>query len=920
MMVQSSSPFKVLSPSEMVKIAKLRQGSTDVVDLFQSYEYTTLATFNPVYLNLYSDEDFAGMVELHIENSEGDVMTIQVKTIFEDNSDRLTTLLNNNGVRVSDIWYKALKSSDLSEMNYIVLNRKRREFLLSLLELTGCVSGYNGLFAALDYFEWSDVITVKEYWQDGQFGKYRITDVNETIIDRKLLQDGFIKTGWLGLYFAMNEPDGTFDDDGFANFTDVTLGIEDAWTKLYYLKQILEENFLGGDVKIIDIVGEFTGVAGIDTDVWVDKACITSIRPNPINPFSDFSINTNSKDRITIQDDFCLRKMPIFKTSTGGIALDPSADSSHPKDIIFKIERSSEQIPDYEVKDLEVLTKFYRGDFATIRVGFNVNDEKQAEKYTYKIGLQLKVATGDYTEAYLSPLMSYGELLDSTVLGIRRVGDFRLCVYIFDGYGGMDMISSELNFTVSIDSLDIQLFELTDKIDKSLKYDIGFYTTIPTVKQELVVPDAFDLSFDIGDRTTAKAGRYYKNSMTERQLTTTINQYNMVEVRQLQKARSIDFSTYHEVLLFPLADDITEWQCKLYDRHEWNTIKRRTTTLGDKMHFVSMLNEMSHRNNGWKNPFNRYTYHLVKYSLDGTMTNTKDCVLAYSKQADRFFDRIIHNLEMIPLEKSYIRMLALQRAVMRIDKIYYPQNTKGMLTVTIGRTVTKIPDLTIGVMQQLEVQLRGIAGISSMIAPNGTLIISAKDDVMISHPSIGTHFEVVRNTAYDNIKKAKIGQDFQITVPVFGTPIRRHETYDYKWTVVDRYSGDIVHEENNEVLCWIPWQIGIYDVKLEMLDSLNNNTIIESYKRGGIRIADVPFDENTADDLIFYNKEVERTVFSELCDPTTSDPEPILYVVPARKYSSNLSQQDADNMAMKELNDNAQEWANSFGQCVVKQP
>lgn len=916
--VQSSSPFKVLSPTERVKIAKLKTGSTEEVELFQSYTYTAPAPMQPVYINIYSDDEFAGLSELHIENNEGNVLTIQVKTIFEDNSDRLTVLLNNNGVRISDIWYKALKSAKLDEMNYIVLNKKRREFLLSLLELTGAISGYNNLFAVLDFFEWSDTITVKEYWRDGQLDKWRITDVNERIVDRKLLQDGFVKEGWIGLYFAMNEPDGTFDSDGFANFTDVTLGVEDAWTKLYYLKQILEENFLG-DVKVIDIVGEFTGIAGVDTDKWIDKAIITSIRPNPKNPFSGFSINTNSKDKIIIQDDYCLRKLPIFAAPNGSINLDPTATSAHPNDVIFKIEQTSAQLAGYEAKDLEILTKFYRGDFANIKVDFNIDDEEYAETLSYKIGLQLYVPASDtYVEAYLSPLMSFGELMDSTSLGIKRVGKFRLCVYMFDGYGGMDMISSKLGFEVGIDSLDIQLFELSDKIDKALKYDIGFYTTIPTNREELVVPDAFDTSFDIGDRTTAKAGRYYKNSMTQRQLETTINQYNMVENRQLQKARIIDYSTYHEVLLFPFQPHITTFRMKIFERHEYQEVKGTTITLENKMDFVSKLNAISHRmGGGWKNPFNRYTYHLVKYSIDGTMDNTMDCILAFSKEADRFYDRIIHNLEATPLERSYLRMLALQRAVMRVDRVYNPNKGLQMLTVAVGRSVTKIPDIDVQVMEQLEVHLRDIAGLSTMVAPNGTLIVSAKEDVMISHPSIGTHYEIVRNSAYDNIRRAKIGQDFQVTIPVMGTPVKRNETYDYLWTITNRYTGDIVHQENNEVLCWLPFDMGIYDVKLEMLDALNDDIVISSFKRGGIRIADVPFHETLGEEVYYYNVEMERTVFSEMCT-SLYEPEPLIYKVPARKYQSTISQEDADKRALKEIEDNAQNWANDFGSCVLK--
>ncbi|AFF28019.1 gp21 [Sphingomonas phage PAU] len=916
--IESSSNFTVTSPNENVKLAKLI--NQDKVSLELSRDYNVQNRFTPVYLNLYSEEEFESIVDLYVTNIDGDSITIKVKTVFEDNSDRLMVLLNNNGVRISDLWYKAIKSSDLNEISCIVLNQKRREFLLDLLTLTGCISSYDNLFAALDFFEWSDIVTVKEYWKDGQFGKYRITDVNNKIIDRKLLNDGFVKTNWLGLYFQLNQPDGTYDSDGFANFEDVNVTVEDLWTKLYYLKQILEETFLPTNVKIIDIVGEHTSIAGLDKTVWVDKTVVTDIEPNPSDIFDEFDIIANSKDHIIIEDSYCLRKLPIYiDLNDDMIKLDPNAISSQPNEPIFKIIKTKEELSQMtDFKDYEVMTQFYRGDFASIEVVFNVINEDLAGLMNYKIALQEDIDdSGQFNQIYLSELMSYSELLASQKLGIRKVGKFRLVIYVFNGWGAMDMVSSTLEFTVSIDSLNIQLYEISDKIDKDLKYDIGFYTTIPTVNQELVVPDAFDPIFDISDRSTAFPGRYFKNSMTERYLETTINQYNMVENRQLQKCRIIDYSTYHEVLLFSFDDTETSLKLKLYDRHEWSEVSNPSSNHSERTELVSKLNDISFRSTDWKNPFNRYTYHLTEYSVDGSLTNTIPVIVAFAKEADNFFENmvLIGNALSEPIEKAYLRLLSLQHAVFRIDKLINPATSD--LTIIQDKVTTVIENVTINDLDELVTVLKNapISKMSLTVSPNGMLIVSSDKDIVLKHDSIGTVYDIVRNVAYDNLKFAKIGQDFQVTIPVFATPEKRYNTYDYVWEVIDRYSGDVVHTENNRVMSWLPFDLGVYDIKLSMLDVLTGNSVISAFKKGGIRISDRPFTE-TSSNVMFYNTEQTKTVYNTTCLLGTN-PEPLIYKVRERKYSSTVSQEDANMKALREIEQNAQDWANAYGYCRV---
>lgn len=913
LVVQSSSDFTIKSPSDTVKLAQLT--GVDQVNLFSQLTYTPTGTYTPVYLNLYSDNELDTTVDLHITNTEGLTITLSVVTTFEDNSDRLMVLLNNNGVRISDTWYKAIKSSDINEVSAIVLNQKRREFLLNLLTLTGCIGGYNNMFAALDFFEWSDIVTIYEYWKDGKFDKYRLTDTTNKLLNKELLNDGFVKTNWLGLYFQLNVPDGTFDDDGFANFTNVNIAIADLWMKLYYLKQILEETFLPTNVKFIDIVGEYNAIAGIDSKNWVDKSIVTNIEPNPKQVFGNFQIKGSTKKRIVIEDSYCLRKLPLYVDVDDTIKLDHDAPSSHPTEPIFKIHKTKEELATYVVQDFEILTQFYRGDFASIEITFDVINPDLASTLNYKVGLQIYNPTTDtYDVIYLSDLLSFNEFLQSYKLGCRRTGKFRLAIYVFDGFGSMDMISTELTFDVVLDSLDIQLYEISDNLQNALVYDNSFYTTIPTIQTELVVPDAFDSSFNIKDRSTAVAGRYYKNHMTDRMLETTINQYNMVENRQLKKARIIDYATYHDVVLLRFGTNTTNLQMKLYPRHEYTTVTGASGTDIEKQAIVSQLNQISIHNDDWKNPFNRYTYQLVEYSLDGTMTNVEKVIMAFSKEADRFYDRIIHNLDSTPVQTAKIRLLALNHAFIRVTKVVNPGVT-GDIVVTIGKDIFHTPNVTVNTMQDIVTAIGDIEGLSLTVSPINMLMVSCASDISIQHPAIGMHYDIVRNVAYRHIKTAKIGQDFQITIPVFAQPQKRYNTYDYIWTVIDHYSGDVVHTENNQIMSWLPFNIGIFDIKLEMLDGLNNNSLISVQKRGGVRIADIPFSES-GEGLTYYNVEVSVVVYNTTCG-TGFHPTPLTYTVPARTYFSTFSQEEADLLAQDEISDKSQKWADEFGYCVL---
>jgi len=68
---------------------------------------------------------------------------------------------------------------------------------------------------------------------------------------------------------------------------------------------------------------------------------------------------------------------------------------------------------------------------------------------------------------------------------------------------------------------------------------------------------------------------------------------------------------------------------------------------------------------------------------------------------------------------------------------------------------------------------------------------------------------------------------------------------------------------------------------------------------------------------IYYNTEIKKVYINEGCDSLLGEiGQPIEYVVPAKKYSSSISQEDANQKAYDDLIRNGQQYANEHGECT----
>ena len=69
--------------------------------------------------------------------------------------------------------------------------------------------------------------------------------------------------------------------------------------------------------------------------------------------------------------------------------------------------------------------------------------------------------------------------------------------------------------------------------------------------------------------------------------------------------------------------------------------------------------------------------------------------------------------------------------------------------------------------------------------------------------------------------------------------------------------------------------------------------------------------------VVYRNKRQSALFTKEGCNPETEKGEELEYIVEAGKYTSIISQSDADDKAMKDIKQNGQNWVNEHGRCIT---
>lgn len=176
---------------------------------------------------------------------------IKIGADFYGEYEQVYINLSNFGVEIPDYVQKAIYDSNVHEdyKDNILLNRKMKELLSNYWDLLANKGSYKSLFNTLSWFEWGDILRLREIWKRQSVGK-TIYDDREL---RSLLENkyddslgNFVKTAYFSLYANFYKSSDSYDSEDNPVLESVALkwGKEDLALKLSLLAQFFSTFFM----------------------------------------------------------------------------------------------------------------------------------------------------------------------------------------------------------------------------------------------------------------------------------------------------------------------------------------------------------------------------------------------------------------------------------------------------------------------------------------------------------------------------------------------------------------------------------------------------------------------------------------------------------------------------------------------------
>ena len=145
--------------------------------------------------------------KINIENAG----YIKVGADFYEEYEPYDINLSNFGVELPDTIQKAIYDISIHEdyKDNILMNRKYKELLSNYWDIVANKGSYKSLNNSLDWFEWGDLLKIKEIWKRDEAGKMIFDDREVMSIFENKIKDhygNFIKTSYIALYcYTFNE-------------------------------------------------------------------------------------------------------------------------------------------------------------------------------------------------------------------------------------------------------------------------------------------------------------------------------------------------------------------------------------------------------------------------------------------------------------------------------------------------------------------------------------------------------------------------------------------------------------------------------------------------------------------------------------------------------------------------------------------
>ena len=254
-----------------------------------------------------------------VDNFDINGETFNIGADFYKENESLAINLLNFGVEIPESIQKAIYCSNVREeaIDNILLNRKFKELLMNYMDIIANKGSYKSLIESLKWFEYGDIIKIKEIWKREDFGKiiYSDASINMVVSDRiKDMIQNFSKTTYISLSIAKQGiVKGSYDEE----LNPVLKQMSFLWSQYdMMLKMSLLGNFYETyfmpihmdlihstleDIIFTNTIKECIGTAVSREDTWIDY------EPIHIHIDNELLNITNVKARVDNNTLFCTK-------------------------------------------------------------------------------------------------------------------------------------------------------------------------------------------------------------------------------------------------------------------------------------------------------------------------------------------------------------------------------------------------------------------------------------------------------------------------------------------------------------------------------------------------------------------------------------------------------------------------------------
>lgn len=172
----------------------------------------------------------------YIEDVNIDNVLYSIGFSAYSNNEILNINLSNKGISIPNQIQKAIYECNVHEDkdDNILLNRKWKELLSNYWDIVACKGSYKSVTDSVKWFEWGDLIKIREMWKYNEF-----ENINKTILEDRELKSilldkyknticRFSKSTYLALYVSMQQLTGLYDE----NKSPVLEEIVTKWSKV----------------------------------------------------------------------------------------------------------------------------------------------------------------------------------------------------------------------------------------------------------------------------------------------------------------------------------------------------------------------------------------------------------------------------------------------------------------------------------------------------------------------------------------------------------------------------------------------------------------------------------------------------------------------------------------------------------------